>query len=69
MGSFIENMEEKIIDSEDVSCMFSKGKKTITPDEQLALFMHKFNFDRETVEAMPAFEEHCKILFNREIKK
>lgn len=63
------NMEEKMIDSEDVSCMFAKGKKTITPDEQLALFMHKFNLDRETVEMMPAFEEHCKVLFSREIKK
>ena len=63
------NMEEKMIDSEDVSCMFAKDKKTITPDEQLALFMHKFNLDRETVEMMPAFEEHCKVLFSREIKK
>jgi len=62
-------MEENIIDSEELSCMFAKGKKTITPDEQLALFMHRFNLDRETVETMPAFKEHCRILFNREIEK
>ena len=62
-------MEENIIDSEELSCMFAKGKKTITPDEQLALFMHRFNLDRETVETMPAFKEHCRFLFNREIEK
>jgi len=58
-----------MIDSEEVSCMFTKGKKTITPDEQLALFMHRFNLDWETVEMMPAFTEHCKCLFNQVIKK
>jgi len=62
-------MEEIIFDSDEVSCMFPKGKKTITPDEQLALFMHRFNLDRETVETMPAFKEHCKSLFNRKIEK
>ena len=62
-------MNEEIFDSEEVSCMFTKGKKTMTSDEQLALFMHRFNLDRDTVETMPAFEEHCKALFSREIKK
>jgi len=57
------------MDTEEISCMFAKGKKTITSDEQLALFMHKFNLDRETVETMPAFQEHCKMLFQREIDK
>lgn len=58
-----------MIDSEEVSCMFIKGKKTVTPDEQLALFMHKFNLDRETVEMMPAFKEHCKVLFCKDIEE
>ncbi len=62
-------MEEIIFDSEEVSHMFVKGKKTITPDEQLALFMHRFNLDRETVETMPAFKQHCKLLFNTKIEK
>ena len=62
-------MEDNIIDSEEISCMFLAHKKSVTPDEQLAMFMHKFNLDRETVEDMPAFKEHCKILFKREIEK
>jgi len=52
-----------MIDSEDSSCMFIEGKKKVTSDEQLALFMHKFNLDWDTVEVMPAFEAHCKALF------
>ena len=65
---------EDIADAEeDVSCIMLEGKKNMTPDEQLAMFMHRFNLDQETVEAMPAFTEHCKIMFckevNRDIKK
>lgn len=62
-------MDEEPEDFEEVSCMFIEDKKNMSSDEQLALFMHRFNLDRETVETMPAFKEHCKILFNREIKK
>ena len=62
-------MDNEIVDAEEVSCMFLEDKKTMTPDEQLALFMHRFNLDWDTVETMPAFEEHCKVLFCREIKK
>jgi hypothetical protein len=62
-------MEEIIIDSDEISCMFGRGKKTVSADEQLALFMHKFNLDRDTVEMMPAFEKHCKIMFQEEIIK
>ena len=62
-------MDNEIVDAEEVSCMFLEGKKTMTSDEQLALFMHRFNLDWDTVETMPAFEEHCKVLFCREIKK
>ncbi|MEM4258123.1 MAG: hypothetical protein QXL17_03105 [Candidatus Thermoplasmatota archaeon] len=56
-------MEETIIDTTESSCMFVEGKKTVSADEQLALFMHKFNLDWDTVEVMPAFEQHCKALF------
>jgi hypothetical protein len=41
-------------------------KKVITSDEELMLFMHRFNLDWDTVETMPAFEEHCKVFFHRE---
>ena len=53
------------MDEEEVSSIFLDGKKSMTPDEQLAMFMHRFNLDQETVETMPAFEEHCKIMFPR----
>lgn len=51
------------------SCMFIRGKKTLNPDEQLALFMHKFNLDWDTIECMPAFEQHCKKLLIENQKK
>lgn len=62
-------MEENMIDSDENSCMFAEGKKTVTTDEQLALFMHKFNLDWETVEVMPAFEMHCKSLLCKNLEK
>ena len=65
----MRNMEDEVDDPEEVSCMFLDEKKPITAEEQLALFMHRFNLDIDTVETMPAFEEHCRILFNREIKE
>ena len=67
---FCEIMGDDIdFPEEEVSCMFLEGKKIVTADEQLALFMHRFNLDRDTVESMPAFKEHCKVLFSREIEK
>lgn len=59
-------MNDDVIDSEDVSCMTLRNKKTITSNEELMLFMHRFNLDWDTVETMPAFEEHCKALFHPE---
>ncbi len=59
-------MGEEPIDPEEVSCMKLKGDHPITSNEELMLFMHRFNLDWETVETMPAFEEHCKELFRRE---
>jgi hypothetical protein len=56
-------MEDEITDPEEVSCMTLNPKNVITSEEELALFMHRFNLDLDTVETMPAFEEHCKQLF------
>jgi hypothetical protein len=61
-------MDDEITDPEEVSCMTTK-KKVITSNEELMLFMHRFNLDWDTVETMPAFEEHCKVLFRKEIDK
>jgi hypothetical protein len=59
-------MGEEPIDPEDVSCMKLKTNQPISSNEELMLFMHRFNLDWETVQTMPAFEEHCKELFRRE---
>jgi hypothetical protein len=59
-------MGDESNDSDEVSCMNLKGKKSISSNEELMLFMHRFNLDWDTVETMPAFEEHCKELFRRE---
>jgi hypothetical protein len=59
-------MNDEISDPEEVSCMALTTKKVITSNEELMLFMHRFNLDWDTVETMPAFEEHCKALFRRE---
>lgn len=59
-------MGEEAIDPEEVSCMALSKKKEITSNEELMLFMHRFNLDWDTVETMPAFEEHCKVLFRRD---
>jgi hypothetical protein len=59
-------MGDEITDPEEVSCMALSTKKIISLNEELMLFMHRFNLDWETVETMPAFEEHCKELFRRE---
>lgn len=63
----IGTMGEKQEDFEDeISKMFSGQKNTKTSDENLALhIMRKFNIDRDTIETMPAFEEHLKPLFSQ----
>jgi len=60
-----------MIDSEEsISKMFTNTKGTLTADEQLALhIIHKFNICRDTLETMPAFEEHLKPLFSKVIDK
>jgi len=64
-------MEDKIVKSkEEISRMFLDGKEAMSSDEQLALhIMHRFNIDRDTIETMPAFEEHLKPLFSQKKEK
>ncbi len=59
------------MDSEkNVSKMFTDLNGTLSADEQLALhIIHKFNICRDTLETMPAFEEHLKPLFSKERDK
>ena len=61
-------MDGENIDTEEISRMFASDKKELS-DDQLVLLMHRFNLDWDTIETMPAFEEHRKQLFNREIEK
>jgi hypothetical protein len=63
----IENMGENKEDFEDeLSKMFLNGKIQQFSDEELALhIIHKFNIDRDTIDTMPAFEEHLKPLFSQ----
>ena len=58
-------MGDEIVKSEEeVSKMFADSKETFSPDEELALdIMHRFNIDRDTLDTMPAFEEHLRSLF------
>lgn len=66
MGVFIDKMGDEIVEPEEVSKMFDDSRGTLSSDEELALhIMHRFNIDRETMEAMPAFEEHLKPLFGK----
>lgn len=60
-----------MIDSdENISKMFTNLKGSLSADEQLALhIIHKFNICRDTLETMPAFEEHLKPLFSKERDK
>jgi len=66
MGVFIDKMRDEIVEPEEVSKMFDDSRGTLSSDEELALhIMHRFNIDRETMEAMPAFEEHLKPLLGK----
>ena len=66
-----DTMGDEMIDSkENTSKMFSDIKGALSADEQLALhIIHKFNICRDTLETMPAFEEHLKPLFSKERDK
>ncbi len=60
-------MGEEILDSEEiVSRMFTGRNGVQSSDEELALhIIHRFNICRDTLETMPAFEEHLEPLFSR----
>ena len=66
-----DNMEDELLDSEGiVSRMFARKNGTIPSDEELALhIIHRFNICRDTLETMPAFEEHLEQLFSKEKEK
>ena len=64
-------MGDELIDSEEnFTKMFEEKLGKLTPDEELALhIIHKFNICRDTLETMPAFEEHLEPLFSKEKEK
>lgn len=64
-------MGEEILESEEnMSKMFAEKKGILSSDEELALqIIQRFNICRDTLETMPAFEEHLKQLFSKEKDK
>ena len=60
-------MGEEIFDSEEeFSKMFSGKKGSLSSDEELAInIMHRFNICRDTMESMPALEEHIEPLLTK----
>ena len=61
-------MEDELLESDDVvsKMFFGKGGKILT-DEELAIhIIHRFNICRDTLETMPAFDEHLEPLFSKE---
>ena len=55
--------EDSLEFEENFTKMFA-GKKQTSSDEELALdICHRFNLRRDTMETMPAFEEHLKTMF------
>ena len=51
---------------ENVSKMFTGKKDNLSSDEELALhIIHRFNICRDTLETMPAFDEHLQPLFSK----
>ena len=63
-------MGDEIIDfNEEMSRKFSGIKRELKPDEELALYIkHKFNIGIDTMETMPAFDDHIKSLFLKKEK-
>ena len=64
MGEEIEDFDEEI------SKMFKNKYNEFSADEQLALHLiHRYNLKRDTIDTMPAFNEHIKTLLPREEQK
>jgi hypothetical protein len=58
--------DEQINFDENISKMFSGKKDNLSSDEELALhIIQRFNICRETLETMPAFDEHIQPLFSK----
>lgn len=64
-------MVEDALDFEDeVSRLFSGKNGLASPDEELAMhIIHRFNICRDTLETMPAFEDHLGPIFQKPRKK
>ena len=64
MYGYWDIMGEEIFDAEEFSKMFCGKKGTLTSDEELAInIIHRFNICRDTLETMPALEQHIEPLF------
>jgi len=60
--------EDSLEFEENFTKMFA-GKKQVSSDEELAVdIYHRFNISRDTMETMPAFEEHLKTMFCKQKK-
>ncbi|HDO19738.1 MAG TPA: hypothetical protein ENG74_03330 [Thermoplasmatales archaeon] len=59
-------MEEKTVKTENLQKLLLDEAVVDTKEDELAFFMNRFNLDIDTVEVMPAFEEHIKPLFKSE---
>ena len=63
-------MGKKTEQQDEVSMMFKGQGNVITADEKLAIhIMHRFNIDLDTMETMPAFDEHLKPMLFRQKEK
>lgn len=63
-------MGDDVLESEENASKMFAGKRSISSDDELALHIyHRFNICRDTMETMPAFDEHLKTLFSREKEK
>ncbi len=55
---------------ENITRMFKKKSSGMTEDEELSIhIIHRFNICRDTLETMPAFDEHIQPLFSKEKEK
>jgi hypothetical protein len=62
-------MSEEEIEEKNISKMFADNQSVMTSDEELALqIIQKFNICRDTLETMPAFEDHIEPLFLKKQK-
>ena len=62
-------MTEEKVEEQNVTKMFTGKSDVMTADEELALhIIQRFNICRDTLETMPAFEEHMHPLFLKKEK-